>query len=151
MNLNWITEPLALYGAIASISAAALHLFLSSKAELRRQALRHDAQAGDLHKSIVRLETRLAAMALEAEQEARSRAAASAPLPTRINIQKRSEALRLFRRGVRHETVAGKIGISRAEALLLQKVSLVLAADPVPQPGGSSHDRSSSLEYSPEG
>ena len=73
MNWNWITEPLALYGVIAVAAATALHLFISAKADLRRQALRHASDSTEMRDALCRLQARMDALALEAERETRLR------------------------------------------------------------------------------
>lgn len=150
MNLNWINQPFAMYAAVAAGSAAALHLFLSSKVELRRQSLRHEDEVGKLRQSLGDLESRLAAIATEAERDARLQAAVVAPLPSGLNLSKRSEALRMCRRGADPQTIAGRLGLSRAEALLLGKVHQHLADVPAAQFSGLFQDRSRRLEYSRE-
>ncbi len=148
MNWNWITQPLALYGVIAVAAATALHLFISAKADLRRQALRHASDSTEMRDALCRLQARMDALALEAERETRLRAAISTPLPRGINLHKRAEALRLCRRGADLPAIAARLGLSRAEARLLHQVHQTLACEPLVQPGGSLQERSNSLEYS---
>jgi hypothetical protein len=136
MNANWIMEPLAVYGAMAVIAAATLYTFLSGRAGVRRVIARSEQHARDLEKKVAGLEERIAALAAEAEQEARANAVAAAPLLRGINVQKRSEALRMCRRGADDELIASRLGLSRADALLLHKVHQALAGDsPEPLPG----------------
>lgn len=150
MSFHWITEPIALYGAIAASTAAALHLFITGKIELHRQARRHETLVEELRQSIAGLEGRLAAVEADAQFEERSRAAVPGAMPAGVNVQKRSEALRMCRRGAAPEVIMGRLGLSRAETLLLSKVHRALADAPSPQLVGSSQERSSSREYSLE-
>ena len=149
MTLHWILEPLAMYAALAASSAAALYLFITAKADLRRQEVRHEGQVRDLRLSLDALQARLAGLEADAEFEARSRADVSAPALRGVNVQKRSEALRMCRRGASPEVIMSRLGISQAEAALLMKVHSVLADEPpAPQLAGSFQERSSSREYS---
>ena len=149
MTLHWILEPLAMYAALAASSAAALYLFITAKADLRRQEVRHEGQVRDLQQCLEAVQSRLTALEADAEFEARSRADVSAPALHGVNVQKRSEALRMCRRGASPEVIMSRLGISQAEAVLLMKVHSALADEPpAPQVAGSFQDRPGSREYS---
>lgn len=148
MNLNWMTEPLTAYAAIMAGGVAAVHLFVSVKADLRRHELRRAREAADLRRSMDDIDARLSAVAAEAERENRWRAAAAAPLPSGVNQQKRSEALRLCRGGASPDVIAARVGLSLADVLLLRKLHGILADQ---RPGhASAQERSRILEYSLE-
>ncbi len=44
-----------------------------------------------------------------------------------LNVQKRAEAMRMYRRGSDPQTVASTLGLPKAEVTLLQKVQRTLA------------------------
>ena len=46
MNFEWITSPLAIYAVLALGGAAALHLVVSTRIEMRRQQKRHRRRLG---------------------------------------------------------------------------------------------------------
>jgi hypothetical protein len=122
MNLSWITQPLVMYGAIAAGAAAALHLFISGKADLRRMEVLHDRKIRALGESLAELQGRLASVEADAGQEARLQKALVTPLPSGLNRAKRSEALRMCSRGADVHRIAATLGLSRAEAVLLVKL-----------------------------
>jgi len=149
MNLNWIVEPLTMYGALAAGGAAALHLVVTTKMELRRQYHASRSEADTLRETVEDLRRKLADLSQDIALE-RTRLAEPAPAlqPCGINIHKRAEALRMFRRGGDRQTVSARLGLTQAETALLEKIQHILTAQAA-QPA-MLQERSSSLAYSPE-
>jgi hypothetical protein len=121
MDLNWITKPLTMYGVLTSGGIAFLHLLISTKLEMRRQQKRHFAENGSLRETLAALQGKVAELCCEASE----RAAIPSSALTGFNIQKRAEALRMYRRGCGSHTIAEALGLTQAEVDLIGKVHLI--------------------------
>jgi hypothetical protein len=124
MNLNWITSPLTIYAALCLGGMAFLYLAVTTRLESGMADARHKAECDALRKQVTELSAKLDELAAETKE--------CVPVPAGIpmaglNIQKRSEALRMYRRGSDPHTVGAALGLSHAEVVLLQKVHRVLA------------------------
>jgi hypothetical protein len=124
MNFDWITSPLAIYGVLASGGAAALHLVVSTRIEMRRQQKRHLADSQSLREALAALEGKMQQVCAELKQNVLP-PAAYIPFAG-LNVHKRSEALRMYRRGSDSHTVSTALGLPAAEVALLQKVHHIL-------------------------
>ena len=120
MNLDWITNPLAIYGVLAAGGTAALHLVVSTRIEMRRQQKRHVAESLSLREAIAALKVIVEATCVDVKQNVLSPADYT-PF-TGLNVHKRAEALRMYRRGNDSHTVAAALGLPPAEVALLEKV-----------------------------
>jgi hypothetical protein len=125
MNFDWITSPLAIYGVLAAGGAAALHLVLSTRIDMRRQEKRHLDESQSLREAIVALEVKMERVFAEAQQGTLPPAAYT-PF-TGLNVHKRAEALRMYRRGSDSHTVSAALGMPQAEVVLLEKVHHLLS------------------------
>jgi type II secretory pathway component PulM len=83
------------------------------------------SELGRLRGVIQQLETRLG----DAEKLSASQAGAD-PKVTSINLNRRAQAIRLYRRGESPEKVAASMNLPRREAELLFKVHRILASEP---------------------
>lgn len=83
------------------------------------------SEIGRLRGVIQQLETRLE----DAERLSASQANTD-PKITSINLNRRAQAIRLYRRGETPEKVAGSMNLPRREAELLFKVHRILASEP---------------------
>lgn len=126
MNLDWITSSLAIYAVLATGGAAALHLVVSTKIEMRRQLKRHLAESLSLRDAIAALEAKVQQVCLEVKQNGLPPAAFT-PF-TGLNVHKRAEALRMYRRGSDRHTVSTALGLPLAEVALLEKVHQLLSS-----------------------
>lgn len=126
MTLEWITSPLAIYSALAAGGASALHLVISTRIEMRRQQKGHLAASQSLRVAIAALENKVQALCLEAKQNIIP-PAAYVPF-TGLNIHKRAEALRMYRRGSDSHTVSATLDLPEAEVVLLEKVHRLLSS-----------------------
>ncbi|MBX7132208.1 MAG: DUF2802 domain-containing protein [Fimbriimonadaceae bacterium] len=123
VEMNWITDPITQYALMAISLMLCLTLFISLKREtsaLRRQLKEeHDlvstafdtfrSSLGSLQSSLSDHETALAG-------SAQPQATLS------MNLTKRSQALRMHRRGEKAEQIAATLQIPRSEVELLLKV-----------------------------
>jgi len=168
MNLNWILSPLTMYGAMAAGWIALLYLAISCRVDMARERKNRDGETETLRETtealrqtVSQLSTKLSEMATEARERVVPLAADTPGLA--INLNKRWEALRMFRHGADPHTVSGALGMPVAEVALLQTVHGIIAeqtneggrpaAKAVAysyQPARSSQAVSSRREYSPE-
>ena len=138
MNLDWILSPLAAYAVVALTLAATIACFLSAKSEVHRLRRAADYSRQTLESKIEAVETVIAGLG-------RDRAAAepaSAPVPSvrpSLKLTRRTQALRMRRRGESVESIAAALAAPRNEIELLLKVHemveyrrrLPAAAEPV--------------------
>jgi hypothetical protein len=122
MSLDWITSPLALYGAMALTLASCLALFFSFKFEVcRMQRQGADvketvtSKVRDMEVSVGTLEERLL--------EVGGRATQGTPA---MNINRRVQVLRMHRRGETLETIAAALNTPRNEVELLLRVQKMM-------------------------
>lgn len=125
----------------------ALYLFCTLKAEIRAAARRTPAAAdelGDWQRRLEQIEGRSAPVPAE------SPVAGDAELPAVVvrpgmNLSRRSQALRLARRGGTPEQIAARLGLATGEVRLLLKIHGMLIEQAVAGPR-----RSEPLNSSPE-
>jgi hypothetical protein len=126
----WLYNPLAYYGMTAVGLAACLYLFLSAKREMRA-AMRRLEKDRTVMETAIRLISAECRELAEKLRETEERAGMLvAPMPTRsgLNLNTRTQALRMLRRGDRPEQVAAALGIPESEVELLVKVQQVAQA-----------------------
>jgi hypothetical protein len=134
MNTNLITGLIAIYGIFAAAGSAAFYLVVSTRFRMRRQQKRHLAESQSLREDIAalkevvaKLEEKVQKLGVDVKQNVPS-AAASAP-SAGLDVQKRMEALRMYKRGSDRETVSTALGLTSAEVALLEKVHLLNGGD----------------------
>jgi hypothetical protein len=125
MNYDWITSPLAIYAVVAAGGAAALHLAVSTKIEMRQQQKRYLADIQSLREAIAALESQVKQVCVEVNENMVP-PAASVPFKG-LNVHKRAEALRMYRQGSDSHSVSTALGLPQAEVALLQKVHHLLS------------------------
>ena len=119
MSFDWILSPLTIYAVIAMSLAGTLTLFITAKLEIRR-GLR---AARDEHASV---DGAVQQMSVGIEQ-LRTEMTSPAPVPApaagpALNLTKRTQALRMLRRGESVESIASALRAPRNEIELLVKV-----------------------------
>lgn len=124
MNLDWITNPLTIYATVFIGSMAGIHLVVAARIEMRRQQQRHMAERGTMEEALAALRGKVDELALESTD--RSLVPVPGMAMTGLNVQKRAEALRMYRRGADHHTVSATLGLPHAEMELLHKVHHIL-------------------------
>ena len=122
MSLDWILNPLAIYGAMALTMMGCLTLFFSFKAEVRQVRLRAEAakealttQVREMESSVGNLQEKVAEIGVQ-------------PTPGNpgMNLSRRVHMLRMHRRGESLETIASALNTPRNEVELLIRVQGML-------------------------
>lgn len=124
MNLDWILSPISMYGAVGAVGIASLYQAFSTRADL---AKRSASEAGERQKILQMVEV-LSAKHAQVSLEAAERSAPLEPRaqPSALNMNKRAEALRMYRRGSDPHTIAAALALPLADVMLLKKVYIVL-------------------------
>lgn len=126
--MAWIAEPLTIYAALGAGLGLCIALFISLKGENTRlrSLLEQDRRLTvdkleEFRSSVLRLHKELEQAQLEAK--AGPEGVAGEPAQTHsVNINKRSLALRMHRRGEPVDQIAATLNIPRNEVELLLKV-----------------------------
>lgn len=110
--------------------AATLFLFVSSKSELgklTKKVANQEAQLQLITDELASDRKRINAQLVELQSHA-GVMVPPPPMPSGLNLNKRSQAMRLLRTGTEVETVAVDLQLPRSEIRLLSKVQGILAA-----------------------
>ncbi len=118
------------YALQAAGLIACLLIFLSLKQEIQRLKLRLDRQQADEATSARDLKLRLEAMTLRLRDSEDRAGVLVAPEPPRsgLNLTKRSQVIRMSRRGERAENIAASLSLPRGEVDLLLKINALALA-----------------------
>lgn len=118
--------PYALQG-VGSI--ATLFIFLTLKQEIRRLKSRLDRQQADEAAAARDLRLRLEEITLRLRDSEDRAGVLVAPPPPRsgLNLTKRSQVIRMSRRGERAENIAASLSLPRGEVDLLLKINALVA------------------------
>jgi len=133
VSWTWIVSPLTVYGALAAGLAACLVLFYSAKREMLRQQAIWTEERKELN---ARLESFRSSL-----EKLRSAVREPEPLPAlevpgpcdaavplnSVQQSKRSQALRMYRRGEPADRIAATLHMPRTEVDLLLKVQKAVA------------------------
>src|ERR1035437_7376689 len=122
MSLNWILSPITIYAVIAMALTGTLVLFITAKLEIQR-ALRAARDARQAVDGAVQ-EMSLGVKQLRTEMSLPAPVSAPAAGPA-LNLTKRTQALRMLRRGESVERIASSLRAPRNEILLLVKVQQI--------------------------
>ncbi len=116
------------YALQAAGLIACLLIFLSLKQEIQRLKLRLDRQQADEAASARDLKLRLEAMTLRLRDSEDRAGVLVAPEPPRsgLNLTKRSQVIRMSRRGERAENIAASLSLPRGEVDLLLKINALV-------------------------
>lgn len=126
----WITHPLAYYGVLAVGLVLSLYLFISVKmenAQLRKKLEAQQLQSQDLFGEFRKTLGNLAQSLQEHEQDEAQELPMRTVQGVSINLTKRSQALRMYRRGDSPEHISSALQMPRNEVELLLKVQKALA------------------------
>jgi hypothetical protein len=118
MHLDWILGPLAQYGIAAAGLISSLCLFFALKVELSQVKRAAETARDELAGRLRETEAALAQLR-DAAAGAPERNAAPGPA---LNLTRRAQALRMYRRGEPIETIAGSLRTPRNEIQLLIKL-----------------------------
>lgn len=116
--------PLSYYLLLALGLGACLYLFLTLKREVRRLETRWAGRHKGLEETIRAMQADIDELK-QRLREAEERAGMLVPPPplrSGLNLNKRTQALRMFARGESPEHVAAALGLPEAEVQLLAKV-----------------------------
>jgi hypothetical protein len=128
MIMASVSVPVPILAAVAAafVTAVAISvsLFLSVKRELRRMDVRHKRQQILLQEAYDRVEAGLERMRGGIRDlDEKTMTLAAPPLPkSGLNLNKRTQATRMFRRGDRPDQIATALSMPQNEVLLLLKV-----------------------------
>jgi hypothetical protein len=163
--MTWIFHPLA-FGALAVVTSVVM-LYLMATIKVRTRSApagreRHlHAELGELKKRMDELAARAPAPVADVERAGEGsdfESAAALPLRSGINLARRSQALRLYRRGETPEQIASSLMVPTGEVRLLLKVHRLVMEQMIAgpyRPGlksrAESADTFSSAESAPQG
>ncbi len=124
MNLSSHLDLLPLYGLIAVNLGLCLVLFVTAKREIRRLQVKNREQKILLQEAYDRLELGLEQLARKVDDvdERAGGLVAPAPAKSGMNLNKRVQAARMFRRGERPDQIAAALSLPQNEIALLLKV-----------------------------
>ena len=125
----WIAHPLAYYGLLAVGLVLCLYLFISVKLEntqLRHKLEAQQTQSQDLFGEFRKTLGNLAQSLQDHEQDEEGASPMPAMTSISINLTKRTQALRMYRRGESPEQIASALQMPRNEVDLLLKVQKAL-------------------------
>ena len=124
--MTWIFHPLALGVMVAATTGAALYLMATVRVRLRSGAAGREshlhAELGELKKRMDELAARPHAADPGQSGDGGDCESAGLPLRAGINLSRRSQALRLYRRGETPEQIAASLMVPTGEVRLLLKV-----------------------------
>ena len=124
--MHWIAifQYLPIYALVAISLGLCLYLFCTAKREIRRLQLRMKQQNVLLQEAYDRMEFAVEQLKKQLE-ELEGKAGEMVPPPpaqSGMNLNKRTQAARMFRRGERPEQIAAALSLPRNEVALLLKI-----------------------------
>ena len=124
--MRWITifQYLPIYALVVISLGLCMFLFFSAKREIRRLQLRVKQQNMLLQEAYDRMEFAVEQLKTKFE-ELEGKAGEMVPPPpaqSGMNLNKRTQAARMFRRGERSEQIAAALSLPRNEVALLLKI-----------------------------
>lgn len=127
MNFDWVLHPLLQGGLQAGGLALCLYLFLGAKHEARRTSRRlaENRQEVDRALESIRQAVDQIRAGLCEVSEVSSKLVAPPPTASGLNLTKRSQALRMHRRGESPEYIAAALVMPQGEVELLLKVEQI--------------------------
>ena len=120
MNLDWILNPLTPFVAVALALAACIAFFLSTKGEVYRLRRAADRNQLALARKLQEMESTVVSLSQRPPEPAIP--APSPSLRPSLNLTRRTQALRMRRRGESAESIAAALAAPRNEIELLLKV-----------------------------
>jgi hypothetical protein len=124
LNLDWILSPLTPYALIALALVACIACFISAKRDVYRMRRAANASQDALKLKIEEMESAVSSIGRQRPepQVIEVPVKASAGLRPSLNLTKRTQALRMRRRGESIESIAAALATPRNEIELLVKV-----------------------------
>lgn len=124
--MRWITisQYLPIYALVVVSLGLCMYLFFTAKREIRRLQLRVKQQNVLLQEAYDRMEFAVEQLKSQFEDLAGKAGEMVPPLPAKsgMNLNKRTQAARMFRRGERPEQIATALSLPQNEVVLLLKI-----------------------------
>ena len=124
--MHWIAifQYLPIYALVAISLGLCLYLFCTAKREIRRLQLRMKQQNILLQEAYDRMEFAVEQLKKQFEELEGKAGEMVPPSPAQsgMNLNKRTQAARMFRRGERPEQIAAALSLPRNEVALLLKI-----------------------------
>ena len=119
------------YALVAAGSIACLFVFLTLKQEIRRLKSRLDRQQAGEVAAAWNLKVKFEEITLRLRDSEERAGVLVAPEPARsgLNLTKRSQVIRMSRRGERAENIAASLSLPRGEVDLLLKINALTASN----------------------
>ncbi len=134
MNLIWIEAGTAIFIVAMAGGLAVLCRRVPARRELSALAQQYSIEIAALRDQVVALQSKVEE--LTAAEDERNASPRAVPPQLAINMNKRSEALRMYKRGGDTDAVRAALGLPGADAVLLRKVQILLntAVPEAPRP-----------------
>lgn len=129
MHLEWILSPVTQCAIFAAGLGLAVYLFLTLKIEIRAAGRRPRAEEPEDEVRQLRAQVEELAARQRVNEEWTSALAAPAAPPSGFHLNRRSQALRLYRRGESQDHIAASLGMASGEVGLLVKIHKIVAAE----------------------
>lgn len=121
MSLDWIANPLTLTALLGAGLIACLTLFAALKKEFCESEARHKEQFQALAAAADQMRAALEQLQQDMQESREQSAVAARPVPG-MNLNRRGQVLRMYRRGEKPEQIAAALSIPLSEVELLVKV-----------------------------
>jgi DNA-binding NarL/FixJ family response regulator len=124
MDMTWGSEPLANQILLGVVITLSLYLFFSLRLEIRKRDANSTAEIHEALTRLAALESRLEAMQTRPDLPAVPELVEATPATIRpgMNLNKRTQVLRMLRRGDSVEQIAIQLELPKSEVTLLMKV-----------------------------
>jgi hypothetical protein len=124
MNLDWILNPLTAYVLIALALVACIICYVSITSEVQRLRRASASTQAALKQKVEQMESAVSTIGRQRHEPAVIEVAArsSAAIRPSLNLTRRTQALRMRRRGESIESIAAALSTPRNEIELLVKV-----------------------------
>ena len=122
MNLDWILSPLTSYAMMALALMVCLACFLSAKTEMWRLRRAANASQQALQRKIEEMESTVAGIGQHTPAPPAEVVFRTPTVRPSLNLTRRTQALRMRRRGESVESIAAALSTPRNEIELLLKV-----------------------------
>lgn len=146
MRWDWILSPATQCALGAAAFAGVLYLFYALKLEMRAARQRDQSRMEAIEAEHQQLGEQLETAAARLEQIEERAAAFSVPARAGLNPSRRSQALRLFRRGQSAEEIARSLSLTSGEMRLLLKIHGMVTQQASPPPLKEVKDHSGSAD-----
>jgi len=128
MHLIAVFQYLPIYALVVISLGLCMYLFFSAKREIRRLQLRMKQQNVLLQEAYDRMEFAVEQLRKQFEELEGKAGEMVPPAKSGMNLNKRTQAARMFRRGERPEQIAAALSLPQNEVALLLKIHQVSIA-----------------------